>query len=116
MRFRALIRDAVLALVLLTVAGATAATAAPSPQGASGSDRQWVFFADKGLDRAGEELAIQEFRAELSERALWRRAKAGLDVNVNDLPVSPAYVAQVRATGAEVDRQPMDERGLRACR
>ncbi len=64
--------------------------------------RHWVFFEDKGLDRGGEELAIEQFRAELSERALWRRAKAGLDVNVNDLPVARDYLEQVRSTGAEI--------------
>jgi len=68
----------------------------------AGTDRHWVFFTDKGLDRASVDVAVAAFRAELSERALWRRAKAGLDVNVNDLPVSARYIDAVRATGAEV--------------
>ncbi len=107
MRFHALIRGVVPLLAALLVLGSVAAASVPHASAgdgarASGSDRLWVFFVDKGLDRAGEELAIEQFRSELSERAIWRRAKAGLDVNVNDLPVSMAYIEQVRAAGAEV--------------
>jgi len=88
--------------VLVTSAIADTRASFDAAERASGSDRLWVFFSDKSLDRAGEELAIAQFRGELSERALRRRAKAGLDVNVNDLPVAARYIAQVRETGAEV--------------
>ena len=110
MRCHALISCVAPALAVLLVLGVATVAVAVSghqPSGGdvgrtSGSDRVWVFFEDKGLDRAGEKLAIEQFRAELSERALWRRAKAGLDVNLNDLPVSVPYIEQVRAAGAEI--------------
>ena len=62
----------------------------------------WVFFTDKGLVRSGELAAIDAFRAELPARALSRRAKAGFDVNWNDLPVAAHYVDGVAATGSEI--------------
>ena len=118
MRCRSLITAAVavaaVALLVACVSGATAvgdgdaASAAVDPstdarvRPDSGSDRLWVFFEDKGLDRAGEELAIERFRRELSARARWRRAKAGFDVNANDLPVALTYIEQVHAKGADV--------------
>ncbi len=68
----------------------------------SAIDRHWVFFIDKNLGRSGESAAIARFRSELSERALARRAKADIDVNVNDLPVSASYVDALAAAGAEI--------------
>ena len=55
-----------------------------------------VFFADKDdiaqrIDMPGEFL---------SERAIMRCVKAGVEITAQDLPVSPDYVNSVRSTGA----------------
>lgn len=62
----------------------------------------WVFFTDKALTRDGERDAIERAAAELSPRAIRRRAKVGMQVNRNDVPVAASYVDAVAATGAEV--------------
>jgi len=60
----------------------------------------WVFFIDKGFSdqRGFERLAAA---ASLTERALKRRAKVGLDKIVfSDLPVASRYVEQIESLGA----------------
>ncbi len=73
-----------------------------SPESPAGSAKLWVFFTDKALSRGSEETAIADFEAVLTERALERRAKVGMEVNVNDLPVAAEYVSAVAATGVEI--------------
>ena len=90
------------AMVLSLAAHATASNPATDSRLSDESQKLWVFFTDKGLTRAEESAAIQAFRAALPERALERRAKVGFDVNWNDLPVSPAHVDAVAASGAEI--------------
>ncbi len=89
---RALVWLALAALILATCA--TASAVEPT--------KLWVFFTDKALTRADELSAIEEFEAELSPRAVWRREKVGMEVNVNDLPVADEYVGAVESTGVEV--------------
>ena len=91
---------AVLVLALTAQAWAVDPTRASQQMG--GTQKLWIFFTDKGLPRAEELSAIDEFRAELPERARLRRAKVGFDVNINDLPVSTRYAEGVAATGAAV--------------
>ncbi len=62
----------------------------------------WVFFTDKALSTDGERSAVERAAAELSPRALWRRAKMGMEVNRNDVPVAASYVDAVAATGAGI--------------
>jgi subtilisin family serine protease len=85
-------------LALALVAALAPATAGREPA----SEKHWVFFTDKGIERGGEREAIAEFAAKLAPKALWRRAKVGKAVDLNDLPVSREYVEAVAATGAEV--------------
>lgn len=66
----------------------------------------WVFFADKGIEsEAAHQQALARARAELSPRTLERRrarrVAPGL-VDDHDLPVAPAYVERVLATGAQL--------------
>ena len=61
------------------------------------TNRHMVFFADK----AGTPHSISSPSTFLSNRALERRIKSGVSVTSMDLPVTPAYVTQVRATGAK---------------
>lgn len=95
MKRTARVAVAVELILLLASASATASS--------GDADKLWVFFTDKGVARAEETSALILLRGALSERTLERRLKAGLDVNVNDLPVSPAYVKAVAATGARVE-------------
>jgi serine protease AprX len=74
--------------------------AAPARESASG--KHWVFFTDKGIARGGGQQAIDEFTAKLAPRALWRRAKVGKAVDLNDVPISSVYVEAVERTGAEI--------------
>ncbi len=61
------------------------------------TDRYMVFFADK----TGTPHTISQPSTFLSAKAIQRRAKALKLVDADDLPVVPAYVTQVRATGAK---------------
>ncbi len=64
----------------------------------------WVRFADKGLAGAALEAALDRAEARLSRRAARRRARTvapgGRLVDARDLPLHPAYLAAVAATGA----------------
>jgi len=66
--------------------------------------RVWLFFVDKGMsDRAGYAKAAST--VSLTERALKRRAKVGLDrVLFVDLPVNQEYIDRVTALGGEFRR------------
>ena len=61
----------------------------------------WVFFVDKGIDEGGRDQALQQRRAELSERALARRERMrpGEAVDEADLDVNAAYIDAVLDTG-----------------
>ncbi|MGI4835648.1 MAG: S8 family serine peptidase [Janthinobacterium lividum] len=55
--------------------------------------RYFVYFQDK----AGTPYSVSQPQQFLSARALARRQRQGIAVRARDLPVSPAYLAQVRA-------------------
>jgi len=77
------------ALALATLLGA-----APASQAQTGPVRRYlVYFKDK----AGTPFAVGQPQAFLSARALARRSRQGIAVRPRDLPVSPAYLSQVRA-------------------
>lgn len=59
----------------------------------------WVFFNDKGPQAETQLLHPETY---LSQRALERRAKNRLPVDVTDVPVYAPYVRQLEATGAPV--------------
>jgi serine protease AprX len=61
-------------------------------------NRYMVFFKDK----QGTTFDISNPSEFLSARAVERRARQGLQVKEQDLPVSPLYVDGVKATGARV--------------
>ncbi|MBD3366974.1 MAG: S8 family serine peptidase [Candidatus Eisenbacteria bacterium] len=71
-------------------------------KGAPTADRFWVFFEDKGISSGERAAALAEARAVLTERALTRRARVGMELNENDLPVAEAYVDAVAGTGVEI--------------
>lgn len=60
--------------------------------------KYWVSFTDK----QGTPYTLANPSAYLSQRALERRTRKGVQVDSLDLPVNPAYVQAVRATGADV--------------
>ncbi len=62
--------------------------------------RAWVLFTDKGIsDKTG--FRARAASVQLTERALNRRAKVGLDrVVFADLPVHEKYVREIESTGA----------------
>jgi len=60
--------------------------------------RYWLQFTDKD-NTPYSVSAPEQF---LSSRAMERRQKQNIAVDQSDLPVDPDYIAQVRATGAEV--------------
>ncbi|WP_210515450.1 S8 family serine peptidase [Hymenobacter terricola] len=64
------------------------------PAAAQGTVRRHlVYFRDK----AGTPYSVAQPQAFLSARSLLRRTRQGIAVQPRDLPVNPAYVAQVRA-------------------
>jgi PKD repeat protein len=64
----------------------------------------WVFFTDKGVaDQTG--YNAKAARVQLTERAMHRRAKMGLDhVVFADLPVETSYLTQIEALGGQLRR------------
>ncbi len=60
--------------------------------------RYMAFFTDK----TGTPHAVNQPSTFLSDRSINRRAKMGFTTKIDDLPVTPSYVTQVRATGAKV--------------
>ncbi len=73
--------------VVLLLAGASAARAQGTVR------RHLIYFRDK----AGTPFSVTQPQAFLSARALARRSRQRIAVLPRDLPVNPAYVAQVRA-------------------
>ncbi len=70
------------------------ATLAAAPAAAQGTVRRHlVYFRDK----AGTPFSVAQPQAFLSARSLRRRSRQGIAVLPRDLPVTPAYVAQIRA-------------------
>ena len=59
--------------------------------------KYWVQFKD----RAGSPYTLENATEFLSPQALQRRSVQGIALMENDLPVHPAYVNQVAATGAQ---------------
>ena len=57
-----------------------------------------VAFADK----QGSPFSLSHPEAFLSARSLQRRSRQGISIEENDLPVSPAYIDSISATGATV--------------
>ena len=75
---------------------ALAVTAAPAA--AQGTIRRHlVYFRDK----AGTPFSVAQPQAFLSARAIARRTRQGIAVLPRDLPVSPTYVAQIRAVAGQ---------------
>ncbi len=84
-----LIRNAGLLGLLATVLGVLGA----EPAAAQGTVRRhMVYFRDK----AGSPFSLSQPQAFLSARSLARRSRQGIALLPRDLPVTPAYVAQVR--------------------
>ncbi len=68
--------------------------AAPTAQAQTAAvHRYFIFFKDK----AGTPYTVAQPQQFLSARALARRTRQGIAVRPRDLPVSPTYLAQVRA-------------------
>lgn len=69
--------------------------------------RYWIFFKDKGDYKPGEILApgsegYNIAKAELTEKALWRRSKVlarEMIVNYNDIPVKQEYIDAIVKLG-----------------
>jgi len=71
-----------------------ALAASAAPVAAQGTVRRHlVYFRDK----TGTPFSVAQPQAFLSARAIARRTRQGIAVLPRDLPVSPAYVAQIRA-------------------
>ena len=60
--------------------------------------KYWVQFTDK----SNSPFSISAPQDFLSEKALQRREKQGIEIKENDIPVNPAYVDQVATLGAKV--------------
>lgn len=61
------------------------------------ANRYMVFFKDK----SGTPYSINQPAAFLSAKAIEKRKRFGITITNDDLPVNPAYVAQVKNTGAK---------------
>lgn len=57
-------------------------------------DNMWVFFTDKGAEAASQLAEPTDF---LSADAVARKTAQGIEIEAQDLPVNPAYLAQLQA-------------------
>ena len=57
------------------------------------SSKYWVQFKNKN----GNPFSLNDPSAYLSQKAIDRRSRQNILIGVNDLPVNPAYVAEIRA-------------------
>ncbi|MGB3548643.1 MAG: S8 family serine peptidase [Saprospiraceae bacterium] len=71
------------------------------PSARSQSEDRGMYFVGFA-DKQGTPLTVNDADRLLSERALARREKTGMKLTQDDLPVSPAYEAAVRAAGGTV--------------
>ncbi len=60
--------------------------------------KYWIKFKDKD----NSSYSVNSPRAFLSDRAIERRTKQGISVDMTDIPVNQTYVDQINATGASV--------------
>ena len=65
---------------------------------AQGTEKHVVFLTDKN----NNPYSLSNPSAFLSQRALDRRAKNSISLDMKDLPVTPSYITQIAATGATV--------------
>ena len=87
-----------LTLLVALVAVSAAGQSSESPR------RYWVFFADKGPEGLSKAALLRQAEADLSERALRRRAKVargGPLVDTTDLPLYSPYLQELRRLGHE---------------
>lgn len=64
---------------------------------ANGQDRYFVFFKDK----SNSPFSITNPSKFLSVKSIARRARLNISISLEDIPVNPNYVAQVKQTGAK---------------
>lgn len=63
-------------------------------------NRYFIYFADKADNNYP--YSLSDPSSFLTQRAIERRTKQGIDIQESDLPVSPSYLSQLRSAGAEV--------------
>jgi serine protease AprX len=86
-------------LLLALIGGASSFSQTPP------SERLWIAFRDRGSATGRNLSSIDPSTLGISDRAIWRRSKVlppGRLVDELDLPVDPAYINAVRATGARI--------------
>ncbi|MGC9315558.1 MAG: S8 family serine peptidase, partial [bacterium] len=98
-------KSKLLVIIMLTLAvAAVSAAKIDSRIKTSGGEeiKVWVFFEDKGVSRGTEGAVAREY---LSERAIARRAEAGISFDERDIPVEASYISRVEAEGGTLIRQ-----------
>jgi subtilisin family serine protease len=65
------------------------------------SAKYWVQFKDK----SGSPFSIADPTAYLSQKAIDRRNKHNIPINISDFPVNPAYVNEIKALGVPIFNQ-----------
>lgn len=83
------------AIAILLLIGGSASTSHQKAVAQTAPAMYWVQFTDKGHTP----YTLHEPGAYLSQRALERRSRQGVAIDSLDLPVDPAYVAQLQAAG-----------------
>lgn len=62
-------------------------------------EKKWIFLRDKG---ANVDYYLAHPELYLSQRAIERRAKYGIPIDITDVPVEKGYVQSIQSTGAKV--------------
>ena len=72
-------------------------------QAADGTSCYWIYFRDKNLSASDRQQALVSAEQNLTPRAHARREKNHVPLADDyDLPVAPAYIEQVQATGVRI--------------
>jgi subtilisin family serine protease len=82
----------ILSLIIVLAASSVSMHAQTAPS------KYWIQF----LDRVNSPYSLANASEFLSAKAIQRRSQQGIELKENDLPVNPAYVTAVAATGAQV--------------
>jgi subtilisin family serine protease len=69
---------------------------------ANASPRYWVLLSDKGISPSELSASLARLESEIPDRARIRREKNSTGIDELDLPISEAYLTQLRDAGASI--------------
>ncbi len=69
------------------------------------SQRTWIFLRDKGVVVNSSTDELEALKGSWPKRSLERRAKSGVGVDINDLPICEEYIDAIIEAGGRIEEQ-----------